>query len=201
MPPSARARFRSALLLVSVLAACDDATANVVAERPAEPPPTGQYEITARVVSDTCTPAYVAPEPWRARVMATAEGEIAKVNLVLAAIPPSSSTTNQARSDFRLEPGYTFQRAHKPVPACSDFARSTTHTMKSVSADGFTTAVEVVFGDADGCEVPGPTKCTTVVEYDHRVVEAECAARCTYGARPRHPGPAPEIVWDVDCRC
>ena len=88
-----------------------------------------------------------------------------------------------------------------PVLGCEAFTIDATHTMKSVTPDGFSTAVEVVYGDPGACDIPGPTRCTTVVEYDHRVVEAECSARCTYGIRPRHPGPAPEIIWDVDCRC
>lgn len=202
MPTSTRARFRSAVLLLCALAACDAAPADAVAAIGVdEPPPTGQYEITARVVSDTCTPAYAPPEPWTTRVMAAAEGDIAKVNLVLAAIPPSTSTTSSARSDFRLEPGHSFERHLVPVVGCPDFAIDATHTMKSVAADRFTTAVEVTYGDPGAYEVPGPTKCTTVVEYDHRLVEKECSARCTRGARPRHPGPAAEIVWDVDCRC
>src|SRR5262245_49719778 len=101
-----RLQLEAALLLA--LVACD---ANSPTETDASPfPPTGSYEVSVRVLADDCTPAYVAPATWRQQVFAAAENGAGKVNIPLSAVPPSTSTRASARSDFRMEAGYSVKR-------------------------------------------------------------------------------------------
>jgi hypothetical protein len=196
------AAMRGLFLAAGVLACGSDPTPADPAGDRSDVPPTGIYEVSVHVKADDCSPAYAAPAPWRTRVLAQAEGDVAKVNLPLSAIPPSTKTTSSARSDFRLDPGYEVARKHTPVPSCTDFSIDYVYSLMDVARDGFALSVEAKYGAAGPCPVPEPTACTTQVQYDYELVERECAAECTYGERPAPAaGKATIGNWEVDCRC
>ena len=173
------------------------AVANADAAAESRHPPTGTYEVTARVVSDNCRPKYRSPEPWKTVVQASAEGEIAKVNIFLSAIPPSNATSAHERSDLSVEPRRETTRTTTPMPACPSYTSAQTMTITEAGPQGFTVAITVQHGDGKACSSLPPSKCTTRVEHVYRVIEALCPARCTRGLVFGRGIGGP----NVDCRC
>jgi hypothetical protein len=165
-------------------------------------PPTGEYEITSRVVSDDCPHKYVPPSaPWRSLVQAAAEGKHAKVNVPLAAVPPSNDTRAMNRSDVIIEPRRQMKSTEIPMPACSSYARTRTMDVVESGPNGFTIAISVAYGDAIKCSSLPPSKCTTKVEHVYKLVNARCPAECTRGLVFRRGDGGPTGDVDVDCRC
>lgn len=164
-------------------------------------PPTGEYSVTARVVSDDCRPAYQAPaSPWSVVVQAGAERGHAKVNVPLAAVPPSSATATHARSDAVIAPRKPVSGTSVPMPACPSYTRKRTVEVVDASSTRFTIAITVEHGDATACSGLWPSKCTTKVEQTFELARAFCPAECTRGLVFRGgDGGAPAA--DVDCRC
>lgn len=168
-------------------------------------PPSAVYEVTVKVVADDCAPKYTAPAPWRVRVDGKAEGEVAKVNVPLSAMPPRSDTATAQRSDFVVVPATPVTQ--KPSsPVCGMGER--TIEVRGASREGFTLAITSVFpARPDGCDAAVPEKCTTKIEQVYRVVEFLCAAECYAGQKPRPPkadGTGYRIDEDrltVDCKC
>lgn len=165
-------------------------------------PPTGMYEITARVVSDTCAPTWTPPAPWRSFVQSAAEKGIAKVNLGLAAVPPSNQPTPAARSDFRIQPREPTHHTFSP-PDCAGYTAERTFEITAANKDGFTLAITVAHGAPGTCAPTFPANCTTSIEQSFRVVEPMCRAECFRGAKLADPSVTDVAAqkWDVDCRC
>lgn len=164
-------------------------------------PPTGEYSVTARVVSDDCRPAYQPPTAaWSAVVQAGAERGYAKVNVPLSAVPPSSAVATNARSDAVIAPRKAVTGTTTPSPACPGYTRKRTVEVVGASSARFTIAITVEHGDASACSGVGPSKCTTKVEQSFELARAFCPAECTRGiVFRRGDGGAPSA--DVDCRC
>lgn len=214
-------RMRHASLLLLVLVGCtsgpapaktDTAPAGADAPDAGEPakadagpekhPPTGNYEITTRIVSDTCTPAYVAPEPWRGFVQSAAEKDVAKLNIGLMAVPPSSDTRLSARSDFRLRMSEPVRHTFSP-PDCAGYTAERSFEISDANKDGFKLTITVTHGDPGTCAPTFPSNCMTKVEQSFRAVEPMCRAECTRGARLTDPTVADlsAQTWTVDCKC
>ena len=175
----------------------------VVGELPGDSfaqPPTGEYRVTPRVVSDDCQPPYRPPAPWSAAVQAGAEAGHAKVNVPLVAIPPSNATSPIGRSDVMIEPKKSVKTTWVPMPQCSSYELTRTLDIVESSANGFKVALTVEHGDSMRCSSTPPMKCTTKIEQSYELVKAACPAECTRGVvfRARGEGGAP---MDVDCRC
>jgi len=168
-------------------------------------PPTGSYAITTRVISDDCRPKYTPPAPWDAIVQAGAERGVAKVNLLLSAIPPSNATSSSARSDLSVEPRRPTKRTSTPLPACASYTTAQTLEIVESGPAGFTVAISVEYGDASKCGGALPSKCTTKVEHVYKLVRSLCPAECTRGLVFRRPdaGAAMSGAGDAeaDCRC
>lgn len=186
--------------LLFALTACD-------IDAPEEPdaspfPATGMYDVSMRVLADDCTPAYVAPAPWRQQVFAAAENGSAKVNVPLSAVPPSTSKRSAARSDFVMKADYTVRRTMQPAGGCEDLAIDYVYTLQRFSPAGFELVVDVAYGDADACAATTPTSCSTKVQYDYTLVESQCPAECTRGSRPTPRASIDdETPLAIDCGC
>ncbi len=172
-------------------------------------PPTGEYTVTERVVSDDCRPAYKPPEPWTASVQAGAERKYAKVNVPLVGIPSSNARTND-RSDAVIEPRKTVKETVVPFPACKAYTVTRSLDIVEASSKGFKIAVTVEHGDASQCSsTQPPSKCTTKVEQSYALTRAVCAAECTRGfVFHVRDGGAPGTMdgggsapMEADCRC
>lgn len=162
-------------------------------------PPTGVYEVTARVVADTCSPAYRPPAPWRRFVAVAGEKDVAKANVPLSAIPPSSDARTAARSDLLLRPRTPLAHRFAP-PDCRGYTADRRFEVTGHSPDGFTVAISVTHGDAGACAPTFPANCTTEVEHRYALVESQCPASCYRGARPDPASEDPERML-VDCDC
>src|SRR5262249_46501433 len=121
MVAMARLRFLALLLVV----ACDKP--EPAASPEPEPTtkqaiaPSGTYAIAVRVLGAPCSPAPDGPPPWQARVLVRAEQGKAKVNLPLSMLSASGPSRATARSDFRLEPGYSAEHTSTPKLGCDDY--------------------------------------------------------------------------------
>lgn len=198
--------MRKLLLLFALIAACAD-------EPEAAPPeeleaitspfaPSGSYAVEVKVLADDCEPAHAAPPPWQARVLVQAEHGRAKVNLPLSSLSAAGPSRATARSDFRLEPGYTARHRSTPRLGCDDFAIDATMVLTETSPTGFTIETTLDYGDASACGVPGPRPCTTRFAHTFTLVAATCPAECTRGEHAIAPGATFESPrWEIDCEC
>jgi hypothetical protein len=198
------ARFPRIAVLLLVLGACDKSEP-AAAPEPAPTTkqaiaPSGTYAVEVKVVEDTCSPAHVVPPPWQARVLVRAEQGKAKVNLPLSMVSATGPSRATARSDFKLEPGYTAEHTSTPKLGCDDYEVDAKMELDEPSPTGFVIDTTLDYGDSAACGVEGPSECTTRVKHTFTLVEAKCAAECTYGERPVAPG-AGAGGWEIDCRC
>lgn len=165
-------------------------------------PPSGIYEVTTNVLQDDCDPAYAPPANWRTQVVASAEADRAKVNVATSAIPPATSTTSASRSDFVLEQDFSVHRTLAPDRSCEDYEIDYEHALTRFDARGFTVTTTASFGDAGSCAATTmPSSCTTKVSYDYLLVESQCAAECTRGARSTTTSVDGPPTMEIDCRC
>ena len=198
--------MRKLALLFAVLAACADEpepTAAEEAEAIASPfAPSGSYAVEVKVLADDCEPAHAAPPPWQARVLVQAERGRAKVNLPLSSLSAAGPSRATARSDFRLEQGYTVEHRSTPRLGCDDFAIDATMVLTDTSPTGFTIETTLDYGDAAACGLPGPRPCTTRFAHTYTLVSSSCPAECTRGEHAVAPGATFESPrWEIDCEC
>lgn len=175
---------------VGIVAGCDpeppaatEKMAEAPGRRPADGgmdvPPTGNYEVTVKVVSDDCTPRYAPPPAWQVFVDAKAGAGRAQVNVPLSALPPTTQTRTAARSVFVVMPAAPLTHRNDAI-ACGPASR--TFEVIRASREGFTLAISTVYGERASCEKEQPAKCTTKIEQVYRLTELVCAAQCQYDA-------------------
>lgn len=163
-------------------------------------PPTGMYQVTARVLSDSCVPAWVPPAPWRSFVEAEATRDRAELEVSVSAVPPETRTDLDLRHGVKLRPALGSRRKFInpdcPTPIGEEFME-----ILGVARDGFTLAISVTRDENGGC-VTQPA-CMTRVEHEFQLVEPMCAASCTRGAKPtsQEPLPGEPQRMQVECDC
>ena len=126
-----------------------------------------------------------------------AEGGRVKVNVRLPALGRASAW---ARQDLRLDEPEERQRRVAPIAECWQYEVETTTSGRLVEG-GLVVQRTAAYGDASGCGAPAPSQCTARTEYRYTLLEAQCPAECTRGARSV-PGKRAGIVeLEIDCAC
>lgn len=169
----------------------------VAAEAAPEIAPSGRYAVTATVVESDCGPDVSAVAPWEETVLLAAEAGWVKVNVRLPAVGRASAW---ARQDLRLDAHEELRRRIAPIAECWQYEVETTTSGRLVEG-GLVVARTVAYGDASSCGAKAPSRCVARTEYRYTLLEAECPAECTRGARPvsgERPG---SIELAVDCSC
>lgn len=196
-------------LLAVLLGCAGDPPPESIAELEADAEPTdspfapsGAYDVVVTVLDDDCTPAHAVPPPWQARVLVAAERGKAKVNLPLSALSAIGAAPTLARSDFRLEPGYSVQHRRTPQLGCDAYTVDATMELVSASPTGFVIETTLVYGDAAACGAAGPSGCTSRVAHTYTLARSMCPAECSRGEHMVAPGEDVGVPhWEIDCRC
>jgi hypothetical protein len=158
-------------------------------------PPTGLYEITTKLVSDTCNLGLVAPAPATLLVQSGAEKNVAKVNVPLPALSKDGARTNAMnRSDVMIEPRRPFKVTTTPRQGCADYKVVRSLEILEVSHDRFKISSSEARGDAAPCAPNEPSKCETRSETTFTLVKAYCEANCVMEGTPRDGGPEPKCI-------
>jgi hypothetical protein len=165
----------------------------VEAAGPSKPPPTGLYDLTVEVGSNSCRRlkwANAFSQPFL--VIAKHEQGRSTFNLPIVLAPAASAV---GRMD--IEAGRRF-RAPLPEPACPGFASTLDTEIVEASNDTIRIARTETYGDARQCATtPNETACMRETTLTFKLRKSLCDAPCS----AKDIRPLPDGGADLTCVC
>jgi hypothetical protein len=127
-------------------------------------PGSGEYEVTVRVVADSCARKYVPPEPWVVELTIAEEEGRLMARVPLSAVPPTNYTHIAEDYDIALVPATPVTRV-RPRSMHVGCWTEPSIVATGVSRRGFTLALTTTYGEPDRlCRADAPRSCTSTVE-------------------------------------
>jgi hypothetical protein len=147
-------------------------------------PPTGEYDVIARIVADDCATKEPVPQRMKLLVLGRAYSD--------GRIGANMPMPEGARSDVGIEPRRPVTGKLHPDRACPGYTIERTVEITAATHDMIRLLRTDTKGDPSVCGKPG-TACATKTEFTYGLVKELCAAGCN----PKM-GPGVSVV---DCIC
>jgi hypothetical protein len=164
---------------------------------PNGPLPAGLYDVSERVLFDTCRPSRNIPP--RVTLLKRHVNGVARASIPVQRFGEFDKP-NKRRMDTDIR-GYQSSGMSHPKH-CPGLQNTMKETMENVTDTGFDVRVE--FEVADGWDCPNPRPqpvCQTSVVYQYRLASAACEARCDGTVPGMSDDDVPAGPVAVSCSC
>jgi len=130
-------------------------------------PPSGEYEITTSIITNSCGDKRTAPAPSKAVVYTKMgkKGLVGNLPLPSLASPPDGKSAGLDRSDLPLRAGEKVVSTSTPEPLCPSYKTTRTLELLEVTRDRIKLRRTEEHGTAGSCPKPPLlTKCALTAE-------------------------------------
>ena len=163
-------------------------------------PPSGEYEVTTSLVTNSCGDQRAAAAPLKGAVYVKTMKKGPVGNLPLPSLGPSPGAGKSAtveRNDVQLTAGEKIVANFSTQPPCPSYKFTRTIELLEVTRERIKLRRTEEYGDGSGCpKPPALTKCAVTAEQVFTLQKAMCEAPCTGQGRAEQAG-----VITMECSC